>query len=77
MIGSKPCADGVVVIAISLFLEIPRFDPRARQEKEVPMNTPRMARSHMIGSTGEGKAASKLLCVYLIFFENVLHGKCE
>ncbi len=34
-----PCADGVVVITISLYPEVPGFDPRARQEKEVPVNT--------------------------------------
>ena len=34
MATNKPCADGVVVIAISLFHEV----PGSIREKEVPMN---------------------------------------
>ena len=35
----KPCADGVVVIAISLFPEVPGSIPERGKKKKVPMNT--------------------------------------
>ena len=39
LLCTKPCADGVVVIAISLFPQVLGSTLRMLQEKVVPMNT--------------------------------------